>query len=160
MAVFTAGELFDIAVGIERNGVAYYDSLSQLTSDAGLKQTYAQLAQMERLHVGMFQKMRASAGVSGPAVPTVDEADQAAYLKALIDSSVFTDDKVARELAKRASGPAEALQLALGVEKDSVLFYSSMRDLVPQSDRETVDSIIMEERKHIRELSDLKRRYS
>lgn len=160
MAVFTAGELFDIAVGIERNGVAYYDSLSQLTSDPSLKKTYEQLAQMERLHVGMFQKMRTGAGASGPVVPAPDEAEYGTYLKALIDSSVFTDDRVARELARRASGPAEALQLALGAEKDSVLFYIGMRDLVPQTDRDVVDGIIREERQHIRELSDLKRRYS
>ncbi len=160
MAVFTAGELFDIAVGIERNGVAYYDSLSQLTSDPGLKKTYEQLAQMERLHVGMFQKMRTGAGASGAVVPAPDEAEYGTYLKALIDSSVFTDDKVARELARRASGPAEALQLALGAEKDSILFYTGMRDLVPQVDRDAVDAIIREERQHIRELSDLKHRYS
>ncbi|MCK9356109.1 MAG: ferritin family protein [Dehalococcoidia bacterium] len=160
MAVFTAGELFDIAVGIERNGVAYYDSLAQLSGDAGLKRTYEQLAQMERRHVGQFQKMRASAGSSGPVVPGPDEPEYGEYLRALIDSSVFTDDKVARDLAKRAAGPAEALQLALGAEKDSVLFYSAMRDLVPQSERAAVDSIIGEERQHIRDLSDLKRRYS
>ena len=160
MAVFTAGELLDVAVGIERNGVAYYDSLAQLSGDAGLKRTYEQLAQMERGHVGLFQKMRTSAGVSGPVVPGPDELEYGEYLKALIDSSVFTDDKVARDLAKRAAGPAEALQLALGAEKDSILFYSAMRDLVPQSERAAVDSIIGEEKQHIRELSDLKHRYS
>jgi rubrerythrin len=160
MAVFTAGELFEIAVGIERNGVAYYDSLSQLAGDPELKRTYEQLARMEKLHAGQFQEMRAKAGVSGPVVPEPDEAEYGAYLKALIDSSVFTDDKVARELARRASGPAEALQLALGAEKDSILFYSAMRDLVPRFDRDAVDSIIREERQHISELSALKHRYS
>jgi len=158
MAVFTAGELLDIAVGIERNGVAYYDSLAQLAGDPGLKETYGFLANMERHHVEIFQKLRSAAG-QGPVVPPVDEVEYEGYLKALIDSSVFTDDQVAREMAKRAAGPAEALQIALGAEKDSILFYTEMKDLVPQREREAVMNVIKEERSHVRELSELKRRY-
>ena len=160
MAVFSAAELLDIAVGIERNGVAYYDSLSQATGDPGLKKTYEQLADMERHHVDVFQQMRSSLSGAGAVVPVEDEVEYGAYLKALIDSSVFTNDRVARELARRAEGPAEALQLALGAEKDSILFYTEMRDLVPQRQREAVDNIIKEERSHVRLLSDLKQRYS
>ena len=160
MAVFTAAELLDIAVGIERNGVAYYDSLSQAADDPALKRTYEQLADMERHHVEVFQQMRNSVSGAGAVVPVEDEAEYGAYLKALIDSSVFTDDRVARELARRAEGPAEALQLALGAEKDSILFYTETRDLVPQRQREAIDNIIKEERSHVRQLSDLKQRYS
>ncbi len=159
MAVFTASELYDIAVGIERNGEAYYDSLAQMATDQGLKQTYSFLADMERHHVHVFQKLRAAAG-TGPVVPEVDEAQYGAYLQALINSSVFTDDQVARDMAKRAAGPAEALQIALGAEKDSILFYTEMRELVPQKEREAVSQIIQEERKHVRDLSELKQRYS
>jgi len=160
MAVFTSAELLDIAVGIERNGVAYYDSLSQTTGDPALKRTYEELADMERHHIDVFEQMRRALSGAGAVVPVEDEKEYGAYLKALIDSSVFTDDRVARELARRARGPAEALQLALGAEKDSILFYTEMRDLVPQRQREAVDNVIKEERSHVRQLSDLKQRYS
>ena len=159
MAVFTAGELYDIAVGIERNGVAYYESLSQLAADKGLKDTYGQLARMERRHIEVFQGLRSRADVE-PVTPQADEVEYGSYLRALIDSSVFTSDQVARDMAKRAAGPAQALQLALGAEKDSILFYTEMRDLVPQRERDAVTDIIEEERTHVRELSELKRRYS
>jgi len=159
MAVFTAGELYDIAVGIERNGVAYYDSLAKGAKDVGLGETYGFLANMERHHVEVFQRLRAGAE-SGAVVPEVDDVEYAGYLQALINSSVFTDDRVARDIAKRVAGPAEALQIALGAEKDSILFYTEMRDLVPQRERDAVSEIIKEERKHVRELSELKRRYS
>ncbi|MBE9506050.1 MAG: hypothetical protein IMY84_04470, partial [Chloroflexi bacterium] len=104
MAIFTAAELLDIAVGIERNGVAYYESLSQAAGDPVLKKTYEQLADMERHHVDVFQQMRSSVSGVGAVVPVEDEVEYGAYLKALIDSSVFTDDRVARELARRAEG--------------------------------------------------------
>ncbi len=160
MAVFTAGELFGIAVGIEKNGAAYYDSLAQMADDQGLKDTYFFLAGMERHHVEVFQKLQSAAEGGGAVVPPVDEAEYEGYLQALIDSSVFTDDQVARDMARRAAGPAEALQIALGAEKDSILFYTEMRDLVPQRQRDAVTEIIKEERKHVRELSELKQRYS
>jgi len=159
MAVFTAGELYDIALGIERNGVAYYESLAQVAGASGLKDTYKKLADMERHHIQVFQDLRSHAGAE-PVVPQVDEAEYRGYLEALIDSSVFTNDQVAKDLARSAAGPAEALQLALGAEKDSILFYSEMRGLVPQRERNAVDEIINEERAHVRELSVLKQRYS
>jgi rubrerythrin len=159
MAVFTVGEMLDIAVGIERNGVMYYESLAQLASDAELKAVYAGLAGMERHHIDVFQNLRVGTSGGGAIVPPESEEEYATYLRALVDSSVFTNDEVAREMARKASGPAEALQLALGAEKDSILFYTEMRDLVPQRDRGAVDKIIREERKHVSELSELKQRY-
>lgn len=160
MAIFTIGELLDIAVGIEKNGVTYYESLAELTSDTELQSTYAGLANMERHHIDVFQELRAGLSGSGAIVPPESEEEYEAYLQALVDSSVFTNDQVVREIARKASGPAEALQLAVGAEKDAILFYSEMRDLVPQRERDAVDKIIREERNHVRELSELKRRYA
>ena len=114
---------------------------------------------MERHHVEVFQKLRAGAALE-TLVPQADEGEYGQYLRALIDSSVFTNDSVARDMARRASGPAEALQLALAAEKDSILFYTEMRDLVPQRERDAVTKIINEERTHVRDLSALKQRYS
>jgi len=160
MAVFTVGELLDIAVGIEQNGVTYYETLAQLTSDTELETIYTGLANMERHHIDVFQKMKAGMSGSQAIVPVESEEEYDTYLRALIDSSVFTDDKVAREMAQQVSGPAAALQLAVGAEKDSILFYTEMRDLVPAREREAVGNIVREERKHVRELSELKQRYA
>jgi rubrerythrin len=79
------------------------------------------------------------------------------YLKALVDSSVFTDDRTAREMAENARNNSEAIQIALGAEKDSILFYTGMRDVVQQRDRETIDQIIEEEKSHLRQLTDVKK---
>ena len=158
MAVFSGGELVDIALGIERNGVAYYSSLAEIATDASQKDTYNYLANMERNHIEIFQKMLDSIGKYQPTYAGEDEAEYELYLKALVDSAVFTNDKVARQMAQKASGPAEAVQIALGAEKDSILFYSEMRELVPQRDRPIVNKIINEEKSHIRLLSDIKKK--
>jgi rubrerythrin len=159
MAIFSSSELLEIALGIERNGVAYYSSLAELATDASLKDTYNHLAAMEREHIKIFQEMLNTAGKYQPpyAGEAAEEYEQ--YLEALVNSTVFTDDKVARQMAQKAAGPAEAIQLALGAEKDSILFYNEMRDLVPKQDRPVIDKIINEERSHMRQLVSLKKEF-
>ncbi len=155
MGVFFLGrELINIALGIERNGAVFYDSLADSTTDVTVKGTYKYLADKEREHIGIFQNMLGSLGDYQPPEILTEEYDS--YLRALTDSFVFTDDQVAREMARKVESDVEAIQIALGAEKDSILFYSEMRGLVRTSDRDVVNKIIEEEKSHLRQLSDLK----
>jgi len=159
MAVFSSSELIEVALGIERSGVAYYSSLAESATDASLRRTYNELADMERKHIRIFQNMLDSVGTYQPTYGGESEEEYELYLKALVDSTVFTSDKIARQMAQKASSPAEAIQIALGAEKDSILFYSEMRDLVPEQDRPIIDKIINEEKLHVRQLSSLKKKF-
>ena len=156
MGVFFSGrELINIAVGIERNGAVFYDSLADSTRDAAVQGTYKYLADKEKEHIGIFRNMLGSVGDYQPPETLTEEYDS--YLKALTDSLVFTDDQVAREIARKVNSDIEAIQIALGAEKDSILFYSEIRDLVRMPDRDVVNKIIEEEKSHVRQLSDLKK---
>ena len=155
---FSGKELVEIAIRIERNGAAFYDSLIKSAKDVVARDAYKYLADKEREHIEIFQNMLGSVGEYQP--PETYTEEYALYLKALVDSAVFSDDQVAREMAQKVDSDAEAIQMALGAEKDSILFYSEMRDLVRRSDREVVNKIIEEERSHLRQLSDLKKSLS
>ena len=84
MAVLTAGELYDVAIGIERNGAAYYSSLTERVADPDLKKTYSDLAEMEKHHIRLFEDMK-SAVSSGPVITPDVEEEYDAYVQALID---------------------------------------------------------------------------
>lgn len=156
MGIFMSDrELIDIAVAIERNGAAFYDSLVKSTSDLTAKSAYQLLADQEREHIGIFQGMLGLADEYSFPETYTEEYD--VYLKALVDSSVFTDDQVAREMAQKVSSDAEAIQIGIIAEKESILFYSEMRDLVRRSDRQVLTRIIGEERSHLRQLAELKK---
>lgn len=152
---FSSRELINIAIGIERNGLAFYKSLLKVEKDVMARGAYKYLADMEEQHIKTFQSMLNTIGEYGHPETYTEEYDL--YLKALVDSAVFTNDKVAREMAENAKSSAEAIQIALGAEKDSILFYYDMRNLVREQDREAVDKIIEEEKSHLRQLSDLKK---
>ena len=154
--LFSGSELVNIAIGIERNGIAYYESLAKSTTDTLLKDTYSHLANMERKHMETFQKMLDSVGKYQPTYAGETEEEYELYLRALIDSVVFPDDKAAKEMANKASSEAEALHIGIIAEKDSILFYSEMRNLVRELDCHIIDAIVGEEKAHLRQLSQLK----
>ena len=111
---------------------------------------------MERMHIHIFQSMLGEADKYQ--IPETYAGEYTAYLQALVDSAVFTDDTITSEIATRASGDIEAIELAIGVEKDSILFYYEMREILPQSVQPAVTKIIAEEKSHLRELFELKKK--
>ena len=153
---FSGSELINIAIGIERRGIAFYDIMTRSTENATARDVFQHLADMEREHVQIFQGMLSEANRYQPSEAYTGE--YAAYLQALVDSAVFTDAIVTSEMAARVESDIEAMELAIGAEKDSILFYYGMRDIMPQGAQPTVNKIITEEKSHLRLLSELKKK--
>ena len=153
---FSGSELINIAIGIERSGIAFYDSMARSTKNDVAREVFQYLSDMERGHIEVFQDMLSEADNYQPTVP--DDSEYGAYLEALVDSSVFTDDMVTSEMTERAGSDIEALELAIGAERDSILFYYEMQEIMPQQARPMVKRIIAEEKSHLRQLSELKKR--
>lgn len=153
---FSARELLNIAVGIERRGIAFYDTMVKSTENAVARDIFRYLADMERMHIHIFQGMLGEADKYQ--IPETYTGEYTAYLQALVDSAIFTDDTITSEMATRASSDIEAMELAIGAEKDSILFYYEMREILPQPVQPMVTKIIAEEKAHLRELSELKKK--
>jgi len=150
---FSGSELVNIAVGIEQSGAAFYDSLAQSTKNEKSRGMWQYLALEEKKHIEIFRRMLGSLSDYAPPETYTEEYDL--YLRALIDSAVFRNDQAARAMAQKVDSEAEAIQIALRAEKDSILFYSNLRELVLRPQREAVDKVIEEEKSHLRQLSDL-----
>ena len=61
-------------------------------------------------------------------------------------------------MATEADSDIKAVELGISAEKDSILFYYGMKDLMPEPVQKTVDNIIAEEKSHLRQLSELKKK--
>ncbi|MCL0090620.1 ferritin family protein [Dehalococcoidia bacterium] len=153
---FSTSELINIAIDIERRGMAFYDVMSQSTENAEARDLFRHLGEMERQHVQIFRDMLGEAGKYQPSESDTEE--YAVYLKALVDSAVFTDDLITSGMAANADSDIEALQLAIGAEKDAILFYYLMMDIMPPRTHPVVNKIIAEEKLHLRQLSEAKKR--
>jgi rubrerythrin len=152
---FSGSELINIALGIEQRGVAFYDAMAGATKNANAAEVFRYLADMEKEHLQTFQGLLAEADKF-----KFSEAagEYAVYLQALVDSAVFSDELIASKLASEAESDIAALDLAIGAEKDSILFYYEMREIMPQQAQATVNKIITEEKSHLRQLSELKKK--
>jgi rubrerythrin len=153
---FSGIELINIAIGIEGRGIVFYDIMAKSTKNDAAREVFNYLADMEREHIEIFKGMLAEADKYQF---QADEGEQySAYLKALVDSAVFSDDLVTSEMAAQAESDIAALELAIRAEKDSILFYYEMKDIMPQRVQLTVNKIITEEKSHLRQLSGLKKK--
>jgi rubrerythrin len=155
MAIFFSGkELLQIAVGIEHRGFVFYERLKDSAREPRVKAAWDYLAGQEKGHIQVFQELLDS--LEGESLPVNYEEEFGFYLKALVRTTVFTDDKTVMEMANKVTSDAEAIQIALGFEKDSILFFSEMRPLVRERERPVVDKVLEEERAHLRQLTELK----
>jgi len=153
---FSGTELVDIAIGIEREGIAFYDIMARSTKNAVTHDFFKYLADTEREHIKIFQGMRAEADTWQ--MPAAYAQEYAAYLRALVNSAVFTEDKITSKVAIEADNYIQALELAIGAEKDSILFYNEMKEVTSQRAPVMVNKIITEEKSHLEKLSELKKK--
>lgn len=152
---FYGNELINIAIGIERRGVAFYDVMARSTQSAKAREIFRYLVGMEREHIQTFRDILTEAEKHES--PEVYAGEYAAYLQALVDSAVFTDDMSTSEMAAQVESDARAIELGIMAEKDSILFYYGMKERMPQGVHPTLNKVIAEEELHLRQLSDLKK---
>jgi len=152
---FSGPEVVNTAIAIERRGVAFYDTMARTARSELEQQMFGLLAEMERQHICIFQDMLAASEAF--TVPPEEAGEYAGYLSALVNSAVFSDDTVASEAVSCTDSDMGALELAISAEKDSLLFYYEMRDIMPAPARKTIEKVIIEEKSHLRQLSALKR---
>jgi len=153
---FSGNELINIAIDIEQRGIAFYDIMAKSTESAEVRDIFQYLTDMERTHIDIFEGMLVE--TDKYQIPETYAEEYSTYLQALVDNAVFTDDAITSEMATRASSDIEALELAIGAEKDSILFYYEMKEILPQQAQPMVTKIIAEEKSHLREISELKKK--
>ncbi len=156
MAVFTATEALEIALNIEKNGQTFYAAAARNMDDPEVKRLLESLAEWEVQHYQTFEQLLKQ--VDEPLSLAGDqwnEYDQ--YLEATLDNALFRGPDKALAAAEGVASGQEALQMALGFEKDALLFYHDLREMLREKERDIVDRIIAEEKSHVRKLAALLR---
>ncbi|MBN1954400.1 MAG: ferritin family protein [Anaerolineae bacterium] len=156
MAVFTAVEAINIAMRVEQNGQAFYQAAAQQMQEPAIKALLEDLAAWEVEHYKTFQKLAAQ--ISDPPTLSGTEWEQYdLYMQAALENALFKGPDKALAAAEGLQSGEEALRMALGFEKDSMLFYYDLREMMPEAHKETVETIIREERGHALKLANLLR---
>jgi rubrerythrin len=146
---FNADEVFSMAEQIERNGARFYRTAA--TNIPASRDLLQGLAAMEDEHLAVFEQMHKGLSAQDAESLVFDPDGEAQlYLSAMAGDHVFDTKKDPVALLKGNETLQDILRIAIGLEKDSVLFYVGMKELVsPKFGKDKIDRIINEEMKHI-----------
>lgn len=146
---FNAKDIFEMAKEIERNGASFYSTAAEKVDNEEHRKLLLDLAKMEEEHEETFNKMESELSEKEKTETVFDpDNDAFQYLKALADTRVFFEKDI------DTSSMKGILKTALGAEKDSIVFYLGMKNLVPEKyGKNRLENIIKEEMNHVRLLS-------
>ncbi len=143
---FTADDVFEMAEQLERNGAKFYQDAAQHADSPEYKKRLEELSQMEVEHEKIFVKLRLELSGEEKVSTAFDPQNESVlYLRALADTKVFFEKEI--DLSSMES----VLKAAILAEKDSIVFYLGMREMVPgKYGKDKLDKIIKEEMGHIK----------
>ena len=157
MKIFEASEIYQFAMRIEENGEKFYRRAANITEDDEARYLSNFLADEEVNHKKVFGALLSKIGKYEP-----DEqypGEYIAYLRDYLDNKVIFSTKSVNEEFCDIKDTLSALDFAVNREVDSILYYGEMKNFVAKNQSETIDKIIVEERKHFSKLTKFKKEY-
>jgi len=150
---FNADEVFEMAEQIERNGAKFYRAAAEKFPE--VNQLLLELAAMEDKHEKTFAAMRTELTGTEAEPIVFDPDDQAQlYLQAMADEHIFHLKSDPANQLGNLDTPDEVLKMAMGLERDSIAFYTGLKESVSRrAGKDKIDDIIKEEMNHIAILS-------
>lgn len=152
-AKFNIDEIFEMAEQIERNGQRFYRNAEKIMkANSKSQRLMSLLADMEANHEKIFSKMRKdilkSDNIESILNPEFDPDGLASiYLHSIVEGRIFDLTELPTIEDK---APKDILKMAIEREKDSIIFYIGIKELVSKDfGQDKVDLIIKEEMGHI-----------
>jgi len=153
---FSAHEIIDMAVTTEETGYEFYKLAEKNARSDSTRQLFAYLADEEINHKHIFKGLKDSIEENPQGVP-VDWEDVGKYIRAMVDSSIFMGKDKNINLASESQDDKETIDFALGFEKDTLLFFYQLKDMIKSGAKDIIQKIINEEKEHIRRLTEMKK---
>lgn len=146
---FNVSEVLEMAARIEATGGRFYRKAAKLHVSA--RDLLNDIARQEDMHQKVFAEMRRelTPGEQGNLAGDL-YGDTDLYLKAMVENQSFDINKDPSEFITGQESLADIFNIAIGLEKDSIIFYLGLKQLVPPSmGKEKIDAIVKEEMKHV-----------
>lgn len=155
MGAFFAKEIMDGAIRIEQNGLAFYRNLSEREDQEEIRGVFEYLAGEEERHIAEFKRL--SGNLQDPPDIVWERDDFSLYMENLSDDHVFKGDGSGEKRAREVKSPLEAVRLGIRFEKDTILFFNELKNLVRREENQVIERLIRWEKDHLVRLFRLKR---
>ena len=151
--MFSAREIIDMAIKIERNGENYYRQATVKVTDPSLQSLLLFLADEEHEHARWFEALKQR-------IKDSDEDRKLAEISGTMLQSVVGNQRFSLDDADLAEldSTDKLIGIAIEFEKDSILFYEMLQSFIEDSETlRQLNEIIAEENRHIEMLNDYRR---
>jgi len=154
--LFEVAELVRIAVEDERTGVSLYEALAGAARGQDVSTMFQQLVGQERYHQRRFEAILEQLGGHSPREGY--DGEYVAYLRALTDERAFPRPQDALDAARGCKTDLEAVELALLYERQTLELFHELEELVGAAHRSAVEAVVREERAHVVQLAEARRK--
>ena len=131
-------------------GFDFYTKMAEKADDPATKRIFRRLARDEKQHLAFFETLELKT-TGGMGKQTAEQdADASAYVSSLVNGGIFRGIAEMAKLTRRKYNPQAALELALAVEKDAVLYYTEAYRVNRKSGaKKALQRLIDEEKGHV-----------
>lgn len=154
--LFSARDIAEAAVEKEKKRREFYTQVYELSTEKEMKELFQFLMKEEEKHVAAFTRIRDSLPTEA-AQSEEYTADMQTYMDSIVDDRLYSDMD-SKEFVQKALSGKDVYRLAIGFEKDAILYFTEFLPYLTEPDREVVSGLIEEEKGHIRMLSERKRK--
>lgn len=149
-------ELIHFGMQIEERGFKFFQGMAAGAADPEVKKVFELLSDEEEKHYSVFEKMMMEIKTYDPPEYYMDEYE--AYVWSLAKNHVLTGKAGPEEFLEKVKNPVDAVDLALTIEKDTIIFFVALKKIVPKEGQKTLDLLIEQENLHIKSLTELKKK--
>jgi rubrerythrin len=147
-------EILEFAIYIEERGYEFYVNAMKKFKEARITELFQYLADEEFKHEEFFKKLlEQSGGIKGEK----HDPEYQAYMREFCKAHSLADREATTARLAKASGVEDVLDMAMNFEKDSIVFFSELKEIYTKGNFVAVDTIIHEEMGHLRKIFQLKR---
>lgn len=139
-------DLLEVAIRIERAGVDFYRALSNNAASSAAKDTFSFLAAEEEKHIGIFRKMLERVADYAPRLNYPGEYEL--FLQGIASRSLSLLQKARDKDILSGQNASAAIDVALDLETESILFYTGMLDNFRETEKGNINEVISEEKAH------------
>jgi len=152
--VYTSRDIIQMAVQAKARGAELYLALARNSENYHVSRLFTEFAKDEQKHRLQLEKWLDY--LSGDRREEAYPGEKALYLKALVDANTFSCDNARKQALEKTISEEEALQAGITFEKDFMLFLHDLKQHVVREGESTIDSLIDDEIRHLREMFHLK----
>jgi rubrerythrin len=147
-------EILGFAVYIEQRGYEFYIGAMKKFPDPRATPLFQYLADEEFKHEILFKKLMEEGGAADL---REHDAEYQAYMREFVKAHQLGDSEAIHAKLARAAGLEDVLDLAMGFEKDSIVFFSELKESFTRGKAAALDMVIREEMGHLRKIFAMKR---